>query len=85
MYLLAMKIMTQEEKIMDAKMDKQIKLAQKQATKMLDKAQVQLKQARKNIEGKIKTNPHEAMLIASAIGVAVGALATYGILNKKKK
>ncbi len=70
---------------MDAKMEKQIEAAKRQAAKVMDKAQVHLKQARKNIDAKIKTNPEEAVLIASAIGVALGALATYGILKSRKK
>lgn len=74
-----------EENDMNAKMEKEINLAQKKAAKVLDKAQAHLKQARKNIDAKIKTNPEEAVMIASAIGVALGALATYGILKSKKK
>ncbi len=70
---------------MDAKMEKQIKIAQKEAAKVMNKAQAQLKQARKNIEARVKTNPKEAVMVASAIGVALGALATYGILKSKKK
>lgn len=70
---------------MDAKMEKQIKIAQKEAAKVMNKAQAQLNQAKKNIEAKIKTNPKEAIMVASAIGVALGALATYGILKSKKK
>ena len=70
---------------MDAKMEKQIKIAQKEAAKVMNKAQAQLKQARKNIEARVKTNPKEAVMVASAIGVALGALATYGIVKSKKK
>ena len=70
---------------MDAKMEKQIKIAQKEAAKVMNKAQAQLKQARKNIEARVKTNPKEAVMVASAIGVALGALATYGILKSNKK
>ena len=39
---------------MDAKMEKQIKIAQKEAAKVMNKAQAQLKQARKNIEARVR-------------------------------
>lgn len=72
-----------QKKIVEAQ--KKIQAAQKHAAKAMDKAQVQLKQARKNIDARIKTNPEEAVLIASAIGVAMGALAAYGVMRGKKK
>lgn len=71
---------------MDAKMDnRQIEMAKKSVTKALASAKTHLQRAEKDIHKKIQTNPEQAVLIASAIGVAVGALATYGILKSRKK
>ncbi len=66
-------------------MTPQVEMAKRQVTKALASAKVHLQRAEKDIHKKIHTNPEQAVLIASAIGVAVGALATYGILKSRKK
>ncbi len=66
-------------------MTPQVEMAKKQVTQALASAKVHLARAEKDIHKKIQTHPEQAVLIASAIGIAVGALATYGILKTKKK
>jgi len=69
---------------MAKKVKKKAGVMTKQAAKIVSDAKVQLKNAQKGIDEKIKSNPEEAVVIAAAVGVALGALATYGVLKKKK-
>ena len=65
-------------------MQKEVALARKKAQKVVAEAKAHLKHAEKQIDAKIKKNPEEAMAIAAAVGVALGALAAYGVMKRKK-
>lgn len=65
--------------------EKDLAIVKKDAKEALAAAKAEFNQAEKIIDKKIRTHPEEAVLVAAAIGAAVGALATYGALKKKKK
>ena len=60
-------------------------VAKKKAKEALAVAKVKFAAAHKSIDKKIETHPDQAVLIAAALGAAVGALATYAVTKKKKK
>jgi len=59
-------------------------IAKKDAKKALAIAKVKFEQAHKVIDKKIETHPEQAVLVAATLGAAIGALATYAVLKKKK-
>ena len=65
--------------------EKDLAIVKKDAKEALAKAKIEFNQAEKIIDKKIRTHPEEAVLVAAAIGAAIGALATYSALKKKKK
>lgn len=57
----------------------------KQAQQAMANAKAHLRKAEKDVAAKIKKNPEQAVLIAAAVGAAVGALATFAVTRGKKK
>lgn len=55
-----------------------------QAQKAMVTAKAHLKKAEKEVAAKIRKNPEQAVLIAAAVGAAVGAIATFAVTRKKK-
>jgi len=64
---------------------KDSELAKKRAKAAMAQAKVKFKAAEKVMDKKIQTHPEQAVLIAGAIGAAIGALATYEVLKSKGK
>lgn len=64
---------------------REVEMAKKNVTKALASARTQYSRLEKDVRKKINSNPEQAMLIAGAIGAAIGAVATHTILNRKKK
>ena len=62
-----------------------VALAKKEAKEVMTKAKAKLKEAELAVDKKIQTHPEQAVLIAGAIGAAVGAIAAYGIMHSKAK
>ena len=60
-------------------------IARKRAKAAMAQAKVKFKAAEKAMDKKIQTHPEQAVLIAGAIGAAIGALATYEVLKSKGK
>ena len=69
-----------------AKKDAKIALniAKKDAKEALAIAKVKFEKAHKAIDKKIETHPEQAVLVAATLGAAIGALAAYKILKRKK-
>ncbi len=55
-----------------------------QAEKAMQTAKAHLKKAEKDVAARIRKNPEQAVLIAAAVGAAVGAIATFVATRKKK-
>ena len=55
-----------------------------QAEKAMQTAKAHLKKAEKDVAARIRKNPEQAVLIAAAVGAAVGAIATFAATRKKK-
>lgn len=73
-------------KKMNVRIDtKQVDKVKKDAEKALAKATQSLQKAQKDVAKRIRENPEHAVLIAAAVGAAVGALATIGVMKRKKK
>ena len=64
---------------------KQVDKVKKDAEKAIVQATNALKKAQKDVANRIRKNPEHAVMIAAAVGAAVGAIATFGAMKKKKK
>jgi ElaB/YqjD/DUF883 family membrane-anchored ribosome-binding protein len=60
-------------------------IAKKDAKEALAIAKAKFEKAHKDIDKQIESHPEQAVLVAATLGAAVGALATYGVLKRKKK
>lgn len=64
---------------------KQMDAVKKQAEQAMAAAKAHLRGAEKKVVARIKKNPEQAVLIAAAVGAAVGAIATFSAMKGKKK
>jgi len=64
---------------------KALEVARKDAKAALAKAKAKFKEAEKHLDKKIQSHPEQAVLVAGAIGAAVGGLVAYSVLKNKKK
>ncbi len=67
-----------------SKMNMEVEKVKAQAQKAMVTAKAHLKKAEKDVAAKIKKNPEQAVLIAAAVGAAVGAIATFAATRRKK-
>jgi ElaB/YqjD/DUF883 family membrane-anchored ribosome-binding protein len=61
------------------------KSMQKQAVEAFENVKEKFHVAQKHLEKQIKENPKKAILIAGAIGIALGGITVYALTRKKKK
>ena len=66
----------------DAK--KAMEVAKKDAKAALAKAKAKFNEAHKSIDKKIESHPEQAVLVAATLGAAIGALAAYKVIKRKK-
>jgi|GEM_PF-1653613 len=69
----------------EAQAKKALAIARKDAKKALATAKAKFKAAEKHLDKKIQSHPEQAVLVAGAIGAAVGGLVAYSVLKNKKK
>ena len=65
--------------------EKQVKKAKEIAKREIAKARVKLAEAEKKVTAYAKKNPRRAMLIAGAVGAAVGAGVAVALSRLRKK
>jgi ElaB/YqjD/DUF883 family membrane-anchored ribosome-binding protein len=68
----------------EEKAAKALAASKKKAKAALAAAKAKFNKAHAAIDKKIETHPDKAVLVAGALGAAVGGLAVYALLKKKK-